>query len=139
MTNPDIRKILKETKTIAVVGLSSKEERASNAVCKFLQSKGYRVIPVNPNEKEVLGEKSYPDLKSILDPVDMVLVFRRPQVVPEIAQAAVDIGAKFFWMQDGAGNEDAAKMVSEAGLQVVMDDCAMRQYMHLDSQEPIGE
>lgn len=137
ISNDEIREILKETKTIAAVGLSSKEGRASNGVCKFLQSKGYRVIPVNPNEKEVLGEKSYANLEAVPEPVDMVLVFRRPEIVPELAQAAVDIGAKTFWMQDGSGSEVAAALARDAGLAVVVNDCAMRQYMRLDAQEPI--
>ncbi len=138
MTNEEIRTILQETKTIAAVGLSSKAERASNGVSRFLQSKGYRIIPVNPNEQEVLGEKSYPDLKSLPEPVDMVLVFRRPEAVPDIARATVGTGAKVFWMQDGAGNEEAAEIVREAGLDVVVNDCMMRQYMRLDAQKSIS-
>jgi predicted CoA-binding protein len=137
ISNQQIRKILQETKTIAAVGLSSKENRPSNGVCKFLRSKGYRVIPVNPNEEEVLGEKSYPALKSLPEPVDMVLVFRRPEVMPEIARAAIDIGAKVFWMQDGAGSEEAAEIVRGAGMTAVVNDCMLRQYMRLDAQMPI--
>lgn len=135
MSDEEIRKILQETKTIAAVGLSSKEGKPSNAVCGFLQSKGYRVIPVNPNEEEVLGEKAYADLEAVPEPVDLVLVFRRPEAVPEIAQAAVDIGAKVFWMQDGSGSEVAAALARDAGLTVVVNDCMMRQYMRLETEE----
>ncbi|MFA5092143.1 MAG: CoA-binding protein [Candidatus Paceibacterota bacterium] len=139
MSNEDVRKILEETKTIAAVGLSSKEDRPSYGVCRFLRSKGYRIIPVNPRESEVLGGKSYPDLKSVSDAIDMVLVFRRSEAVPEIAREAIDVGAKVLWMQDGSGNEEAAALARAAGLAVVVNDCMMRQYMRFDSEEPIGE
>lgn len=139
MSNEDIRTIFRETKTIAAVGLSSKEDKPSYGVCRFLQSKGYRIIPVNPNEREVLGEKAYADLESVPEPVDTVLVFRRPEAVPEIAREAIDVGAKVLWMQDGSGNEEAAALARAAVLAVVVDDCMMRQYMRLDSEEPIGK
>jgi len=132
-----IREILVNTKTIAAVGLSSKPERASNGVCRFLQSRGYRVIPVNPGESEVLGEQAYPDLDSVPESVDLVLIFRKPGFAPEIVEAAIRIGAKVVWMQDGAGNEDAAERARAAGLTVVVNDCMMRQYARLDAEESI--
>src|SRR5690349_20847150 len=104
MTDAELIKLLKETKTIASVGLSSNMTRASWRVCKYLQAEGYRIIPVNPNEKEVLGETAYPDLKSVPEKVDLVQVFRNPAAVPPIVEDAIVIGAKAVWMQDGAGN-----------------------------------
>lgn len=137
MTDAQIRTILEETKVIASVGLSSKPDRPSYGVCSFLRLKGYRIIPVNPNEQQVLGEKSYPDLASIPEKVDLVQVFRKPEAVPEVVREAIAIGAKVVWMQDGAGNEEAAKMAEQAGLTAVVDDCMLREYRRLDAEEPI--
>jgi predicted CoA-binding protein len=137
MSNEELRKIFEETQAFAVVGLSSKEDRESNVVCSFLQSKGYRIIPVNPNEDEVLGEKAYPDLKSVPEKFEVVLVFRRPSEVSEVARQALETGAETFWMQQGAGSIEAAEIVMNAGMKVVINDCAMRQYCRLDVQEPI--
>ncbi|HSD11991.1 MAG TPA: CoA-binding protein [Patescibacteria group bacterium] len=138
MNDADIRKILEETKVIASVGLSSKPDRPSYGVCAFLKLKGYRIIPVNPNEEQVLGEKSYPDLLSIPEKVDVVQIFRKPEAVPAIVEDAVRIGAKVVWMQDGAGNPDAAKRAEEAGLVAVVDDCMLREYRRLDGEMPIS-
>lgn len=118
-----IRRILSTTKTIAMVGLSPKSERPSYFVGSYLHSEGYRVIPVNPNAKEIFGEKAYPDLLSIPDPVDMVDVFRRPEDCVEIARQAVQIGAKTLWLQLRIVNLEAAQIAEEAGLLVVMDRC----------------
>jgi uncharacterized protein len=118
-----IRTVLATTKTIAMVGLSPKSERPSHFVGTYLQYEGYRVIPVNPAATEILGEKSYPDLLSIPEPVDMVNVFRRPEDCLEIAQQAVQIGAKTLWLQLRIVNFDAARVAEEAGLKVVMDRC----------------
>lgn len=126
-----IKRILKDSRTIAAVGLSSKPERPSNGVCSFLVSHGYRVIPVNPNETEVLGEKAYPDLKSVPVPIDVVQIFRKPEFVPDIVRDAIAIGAKVVWMQDGSGNPFAAGEAEEAGLDVVVNDCMLRQYRRL--------
>ncbi len=124
--------ILKESKTIAVVGISAEQDRASHRVAKYLQSHGYRIIPVNPTVKgEVLGEKVYPSLRDVPEPVDMVDVFRRSEQVMPIAEEAVAIKAKALWMQDGMVNEAAAEAARKAGLDVVMDDCAMRQHSRL--------
>lgn len=127
------REILEQGKTIAVVGLSDDPTRYSYHVAQYLQKQGYRIIPVNPTVKEVLGEKSYPDLRSIPEPVDVVEVFRRSDAVLPIAQDAVAIKAKALWLQDGVINEEAAKLAREAGLDVVMNDCMLRQHRRLRS------
>ena len=121
-----IQKIL-EMKTIAVVGLSPKEIRPSYGVARYLQSVSYKIIPVNPGHPEILGEKSYPTLKDIPVKVDVVDVFRRSERVMPITEAAIEIGAKAIWFQDGVINEVAAQKAEEAGLLVVMDDCMLRQ------------
>ena len=121
--NEMMKDILLSTETIASVGLSSNMEKASCAVGSYLQSQGYRVIPVNPTADEILGEKSYPDLESIPEKIDVVQVFRRPEDVPPVVESAIKIGAKVVWMQEGIVNEEAAQMAREAGLQVVMDAC----------------
>jgi len=118
-----IKEIFLSTKTIASVGLSNNKEKVSNGVAAYLQSQGYRVIPVNPTVDEILGEKSYPDLESIPEKIDVVQVFRRPEDVPPVVESAIKIGAKVVWMQEGIVNEEAARMAREAGLKVVMDAC----------------
>jgi predicted CoA-binding protein len=125
-TNPsdsELKKILTETHTIAMVGASNNPDRASYGIMKNLQSVGYRVIPVNPRETEVLGEKAYGSLAEIPVPVDVVDVFRRPEDTPAIADEAVQIGAKTLWLQQGIVSEDAAQRAKAGGLQVVMDAC----------------
>jgi len=131
MEDEEMRKLFGSVKTIASVGLSNTPGRASLPVCRYLQEAGYRIIPVNPKETEVLGETSYPDLKSIPDEVDLVQIFRNPDAVPPIVEDAIAIGAKVVWMQDGAGNPEAAARAEEAGLQAVVDDCMMRQHARL--------
>lgn len=131
LQDDQLRKIFAMTKVIASVGLSSNPARPSHGVCAYLQSKGYRIIPVNPNETEVLGEKAYPDLVSLPETPDVVQIFRNPDAVPEIVEAAIKIGAKVVWMQDGAGNPEAAKRAEEAGIVVVVDDCMLRQHRRL--------
>lgn len=128
MTEPDIKSILEESKTVAVVGLSPKEERDSHRVARYLQSQGYRVIPVNPSADEILGERSYPDLASVPEPIDVVDVFRRSEAVPEIVEEAIKVGAKAVWMQEGVIHEEAAARARQAGLQVVMDRCMMVEH-----------
>jgi uncharacterized protein len=118
-----IQRVLHDTKTIAIVGLSGNALRASNFVGFYLQRHGYRVIPVNPREQEVLGEKAYPSLADIPERVDIVDVFRRPEDTPAIAEEAVKIGAKALWLQTGISNEDAAARAKAGGLVVVMDAC----------------
>jgi len=119
---------LTRSKVIAVVGLSPRPERDSYDVARYLKEQGYRIIPVNPTVDEVLGEKSYPDLKSIPEPVDMVDIFRRPAAVPSVVDEALEIGAKYIWMQEGIVHEEAARKAEEAGVLVVMDSCTMREH-----------
>ena len=124
----EMEKIFAESKIIAVVGLSSNPARPSYSVARYLQSQGYKIIPVNPNEKEILGEKCYPELVSIPQPVDCVDIFRRSEEVGPIVEQAIKIKAKIVWMQEGIINEDAAKKATEAGLTVVMDKCMYREH-----------
>lgn len=119
----ELRSILDRARTIAVVGLSRNPRRDSHGVARFLQVRGYRTIPVNPNETEVLGEKAYPTLLDIPDPVDMVNVFRRPSATPEVAERAVAIGAPVLWLQLGIQSDEARRIGEEAGLTVIMDLC----------------
>ena len=128
MSEADIKSILEESKTVAVVGLSPRQERDSHRVAKYLQSQGYRVIPVNPNADETLGERSYPDLASFPEPIDVVDAFRRSEAVPEIVEEAIKVGARTVWMQQGVIHEEAAARACEAGLQVVMDRCMMIEH-----------
>jgi predicted CoA-binding protein len=121
MDNTEIE-ILRSTRTIAVVGLSSNPDRSSHSVAAYLQSQGYRIIPVNPKETEVLGEKAYARLEDIPEPVDCVNVFRRPEHVPEIVDAAIRIGAKALWLQQGITHESTER-ARAAGLLVVEDRC----------------
>jgi predicted CoA-binding protein len=121
--NEDLRKLLIEAKTIAMVGASSKPDRPSNGIMRRLQAVGYRVIPVNPNETEVLGEKAHPSLESVPEKVDIVDVFRRSEATPPIADSSVRIGARGLWLQQGVYNEEAAMRAKAGGLMVVMDRC----------------
>jgi len=126
-----ISEVLHSARTIAVVGLSGKRYRPSYGVAEYLKRAGYRIIPVNPMEQEVLGERSYPDLESIPEPVDLVDVFRRSEFVPEIVEAAIRIGAKAVWMQEGVIHEAAATRAEAAGLAVVMDRCILKDHRRL--------
>src|SRR5271154_1664950 len=121
--------ILKTSKTIAVVGLSNRTFRASFGVAEYLQKAGYRVIPVNPEETEVLGEKSYARLEDIPEPVDLVDVFRRSEFVPEIVESAIRIGAHGVWMQEGVIHTEAAERARTAGLFVIMDTCILKEHI----------
>lgn len=123
-----ITRILRESHTIAVVGLSNDPTRDSYEVAAYLKAQGYCIIPVNPFVTEVLGERAYPDLLSIPEPVDLVDVFRRPEATPPIAQDAVAIGAKAFWLQLGIVSEEAAAIARTGGLEVVMDRCTMVEH-----------
>lgn len=123
--------ILRSARTIAVVGVSSKRFRPSYGVTEYMQRAGYRIIPVNPQETEVLGEKSYPDLDSVPGPVDIVDIFRRSEFVPEIVEAAIRKGAKMIWMQEGVVHEQAARRAQAAGMAVVMDHCILKEHRRL--------
>jgi predicted CoA-binding protein len=128
---PNIPELLNASHTIAVVGLSSNIMRPSNGVSAYMQRAGYRIIPVNPNETEVLGEKSYARLEDVPEPVDIVDIFRRPEYVPEVVESAIRIGAKAIWMQEGVVHEVAAQQAREAGLQVVMDRCILKEHRRM--------
>ena len=119
--------VLAGTKTIAVVGISDKPDRPSHQVAKYLKERGYRVIPVNPLVAEVLGEKAYKSLSEIPDQVDLVDVFRKSSDVPPIAEEAVRIRARFFWMQEGVESERAREILDAAGIPCVMDRCVKKE------------
>jgi uncharacterized protein len=127
----NIASVLRSARTIAVVGLSSKRYRPSHGVAEYMQSAGYRIIPVNPFETEVLGEKTYPELDRVPGTVDIVDIFRRSEFVPEIVEAAIRIGARAIWMQEGVVHEDAAAKARAAGLEVVMDRCILKEHRRL--------
>ena len=122
-SDEDLRRILTEARSIAVVGASSSPDRASYGIFGRLLAAGYRVIPVNPNESMVQGQRAYASLRDIPEPIDLVDVFRRPEHTPQIADEAVAIGAQVLWLQSGIWNEDAAARARAGGLQVVMDAC----------------
>jgi uncharacterized protein len=123
-----ITEILKTQKTIAVVGLSSNPMRPSYGVTEYMQAAGYRIIPVNPNETEVLGEKSYARLEDVPGKIDIVDIFRRAEEVPRVVESAIRVGAKVVWMQLGIENEAAAEKARAAGLTVVEDACIMIEH-----------
>jgi uncharacterized protein len=124
----EVTEILATSKTIAVVGLSSSRFRPSFGVAQYLQAVGYRIIPVNPNNEEVLGEKSYMRLEDIPEKVDIVDIFRRPEFVPEIAESAIRIGARAVWMQEGVMHAEAAAQARKAGLFVIENNCILKEH-----------
>jgi predicted CoA-binding protein len=126
--------VLKTSKTIAVVGLSSRRMRPSYGVSEYMQLAGYRIIPVNPNEREVLGERSYPRLEDVPEKVDIVDIFRRAEHVPEIVESAIRIGARAIWMQEGVNHSPAAECARAAGLFVIEDSCILKEHMSRRSQ-----
>jgi predicted CoA-binding protein len=127
-----ISEILHAAHTIAVVGLSAKRCRPSHGVAEYLKRVGYRIIPVNPEETEILGEKCYPDLDSVPDAIDVVDIFRRSEFVPDIVEAAIRKGAKAIWMQEGVVHEEAAHRAEQAGIAVAMDRCILKDHRRMD-------
>ena len=123
-----VSKIFESAHTIAVVGLSPDPRRPSHGVARYLQRVGYRIIPVNPHVSEVLGERAFPSLRDVKEPVDVVDVFRRSEFVGPIVDEAIAIKAAAVWLQDGVVDEAAAERARAAGLDVVMDDCMMRRH-----------
>jgi hypothetical protein len=123
--------LFRTSHTIAVVGLSSSRGRASYGVAQYLQSAGYSIFPVNPNETAVLGEKAYARLEDIPEKVDIVNVFRRSEFVPDVVDAAIRIGARAVWLQEGVVHDEAAARASDAGLFVVMDRCTLKEHLRL--------
>ena len=131
MQTLEISKILRDSKNIAVVGLSPKANRPSNQVARYLIDAGYNVIPVNPGQSEILGKKCYPDLESIKEHIDIVDIFRKQEDIPPIVESAIQINATVIWMQQGIFNEAAATVAREAGLKVIMDRCLKVDHMNL--------
>jgi uncharacterized protein len=123
-----VKEILEKYKTIAVLGLSSQSWRPSYSVSQYMQSVGYRIIPVNPNETEILGERTYASLDDVPDPIEIVNIFRRPEFVTDIVEAAIRRKAPVVWMQLGVINETAAARARAAGLEVVMDRCILVEH-----------
>ena len=128
MTDEEIREALRAAKIIAVVGLSAKPWRPSHGVSEYMQSRGYRIIPVNPNLSEALGEKAYARLEDAPGPIDIVNIFRRPEAVEPIVESAIRVGARMVWMQEGVINRAAAEKARAAGLGVVMDRCILKEH-----------
>ena len=127
----EIKAILERHKTVAIVGLSPKPERDSHKVAKYLKEHGYKIVPVNPGQKEILGERCYPDLRAIPFLVDIVDIFRKPEAIPAIVDEAVEIGAKVVWMQLGIAHDQAAHKARAAGLDVVMSKCIKIEHMNM--------
>lgn len=128
--------VLTTSKTIAVVGLSSRRARPSYGVSEYMQSAGYRIIPVNPNEREVLGERSYPRLEDVPEKIDIVDIFRRAEYVPEIVESAIRIGSRAVWMQEGVSHPAAAERARAAGLFVIEDSCILKEHMSRRNKLP---
>jgi predicted CoA-binding protein len=138
MTDAEIRHLLRTSKTIAVVGLSAKAWRPSHGVSEYMQSQGYRIIPVNPNLTEVLGEKAYARLEDVPEHIDIVNIFRRPDAVEPIVDAAIRAGARVVWMQEGVVHRGAAEKARAAGLGVVMNRCILKEHRRLLESFPGG-
>jgi predicted CoA-binding protein len=128
-------KILNEYHTVAMVGLSPDPNRPSHRVAQYLIDHGYNVIPVNPDAQEILGTKSYPDITSIPEPIEIVDIFRRSEEVIPIVDEAINVGAKVVWMQEGVINEQAASKAQDAGLMVVMDRCMLKEHKRLNKKD----
>ncbi len=126
-----MRRLLLESHTVAIVGLSTEEQKASTFVATYLMRAGYRVIPVTPKGKEILGEKAYPDLASVPEKIDIVDVFRRGKECPSVAEQAIAVGAKALWIQLGIVSVEAAEMAEQAGLSVIMDRCIKMEHGRL--------
>ncbi|MBV8552746.1 MAG: CoA-binding protein [Acidobacteriaceae bacterium] len=131
MDDKALTELLQTAKTIAIVGASNTPGRASLGVSRFLQRMGYRVIPVNPNETEVLGERAYPSVRDIPEQVDIVDIFRRPARVPEVVEQALEKGTRCIWMQEGVINEQAKRQAEAGGIPVVMDRCILKEISRL--------
>ncbi len=131
ITNEEVTRLLKNARTVAVVGISHKEHRDSYRVAKYLQDRGYKVIPVNPKYTEVLGEPCYPDLKSVPEHIDIVDIFRNVDAIPAIVDEAVEVKAGCVWMQLGLSHNEAAEKACSAGLSVVQNKCMKIEYSQL--------
>jgi len=138
MNDKQLKELYKTIQTIASVGLSANVEKPSFGIVYYLQQQGYRIIPVNPTAPEILGQKSYPDLLSIPEKVDVVQLFRRSEDVPPFVEQAIQIGARGVWMQQGISNPEAAKKAEAAGLTVVMDRCMRAEHIRLFGSKFLG-
>jgi len=138
MNDKQLKELYKTIQTIASVGLSANVEKPSFGIVYYLQQQGYRIIPVNPTAPEILGQKSYPDLLSIPEKVDVVQLFRRSEDVPPFVEQAIQIGARVVWMQQGISNPEAAKKAEAAGLTVVMDRCMRAEHIRLFGSKFLG-
>ena len=127
----EIKAILERFNTVAIVGLSPKPQRDSHKVAKYLKENHYRIVPVNPGQKEILGEQCYPNLKTIPFPIDVVDIFRKPEAIPPVVDNAIEIGAQVVWMQLGLAHNQAADKARKAGLQVVMNKCIKIEHMNM--------
>jgi len=136
----EIKAILEKYKTVAIVGLSPKPERDSYKVAKYLKENHYRIVPVNPGQKEILGEKCYPNLKAIRFPIDVVDIFRKPEAISPVVDDGIEIGAKVVWMQLGLAHNQAADKARKAGLEVVMNKCIKIEHVNMErsSSPPKG-
>lgn len=134
-TDPEIRDILASARVVAVVGLSDKPDRDSYRVAAYLQAHGYRIVPVNPGATAILGERSYPDLAAVPDPIDVVDIFRKPDAIPGIVDAAIARGARVIWMQEGLAHNASADKARAAGLAVVMDRCMLKEHRKAFTEE----
>jgi predicted CoA-binding protein len=130
----DTAELLKNSRTIAVVGLSSQPFRPSLNVSQYMQKSGYRIFPVNPNETTVLGEKAYAKLEDLPEIPDIVNIFRRPEFVPEIVESAIRVGAKAVWMQEGVAHQAAAQRAEAAGLQVIQNRCILKAHRGMQAE-----
>ena len=126
-----VRDLLRSARVIAVVGLSSKRSRPSYGVSQYMQRAGYRIIPVNPNEAEVLGERALANIEAVAEKIDIVNIFRRSEFVPDIVEQAIRMGASAVWMQEGVVHEEAAARARAAGLIVIMDRCLLKEHRRL--------
>ena len=126
-----VKEILERYKSVAVVGLSSSRDRDSYSVSRYMQAQGYRITPVNPNESDVLGERSYKSLEDVSHEIEIVNVFRRPEFVPQLMETAIKIQAKVVWLQEGVIHEEAARRGKDCGLEVIMDRCILKEHMAL--------
>jgi hypothetical protein len=130
-SSEEIRAVLENYKTVAIVGLSPNPKRDSHKVAKYLKENHYEIVPVNPGQKEILGETCYPNLKAIPFPVDVVDIFRKPDAIPPVVDDAIEIGAKLVWMQLGLVHNQAADKARKAGLEVIMNKCIKTEHMNM--------
>jgi len=130
-TDTEIEQIVRKSKTIAVVGMSAKTEKASFLVARYLMDQGYDIIPVNPSEKEILGLRAYPDLAAIGRPIDIVDVFRQADATPPIVQEAITVGSKYIWLQEGIISVESYQLAKNAGVPIIMDRCIAKEHRRL--------